>query len=62
MRAVLTLGPLLLLFVALATWVAWLADRHGRSFWTYFVFCLVFPLAVLPASLFLLTRRRTSSR
>jgi 4-amino-4-deoxy-L-arabinose transferase-like glycosyltransferase len=27
--------------VIVATWAAWLADRHGRSFWVWFVFTAV---------------------
>jgi hypothetical protein len=52
------IGSFLLVYVALATWVAWLADRRGRSFWTYFVFCLIFPIAIVPATLYLLVFAR----
>jgi hypothetical protein len=50
-------------YIAIATWTAWLADRRGRSFWVYFIFCLVVPgvvLIVVPYLLVFTRRRRTA--
>jgi biotin transporter BioY len=47
------------LFVAafIGAWTAWLADRHGRHFWTYFAFTVLFPVsAVVSVPYLLLTR------
>lgn len=45
--------------LALATWAAWLADRRGRSFWVYLIFCFVLPgTALIVIPYLLLFRRR----
>ena len=53
----------LLLAVIVATCAAWLADRHGRSFWVWFVFTAVFPFTVVITVPYLLlfTRRANAS-
>jgi hypothetical protein len=41
-----------------AVLVGWLADRRGRSVLVYVLGCLVFPIATLPAVLYLLAIAR----
>lgn len=57
------LAGLVFVDLALATWAAWLADRRGRNFWVYLVFCFVLPgtvLVVIPYLLLFVRRVRTA--
>jgi hypothetical protein len=47
----------LIVVLPLAAIAARLAERRRRSFWVYFVFCAVFPVASLVAIPYLLARR-----
>jgi hypothetical protein len=50
----------LIVCLPLAAIAGRLAEGRGRSFWVYFVFCALFPVASLVAIPYLLVRRRTA--
>lgn len=59
-----SLALLLFLNLAVATWVAWLADRRGRNFWVYLIFCFVLPGTAFVVAVYLLifVRRQREQR
>jgi hypothetical protein len=48
----------LIVCLPLAAIAGRLAEGRGRSFWVYFIFCALFPIASLVAIPYLLMRRR----